>query len=207
MVQRQTWKHFAKNKLRPIKPLFFYLVKQRMALTDNEILLKIKIPTEKEEGFRALMVNYKKKLYYHIRRYVNNHDDANDILQNTFLKVWLAIEQFRGDCSLYSWLYRIASNESITYINKTKKRNEIGLESETIKENVSEDNIQSSEIIERLEKAIAILPDKQKQVFILRYYDEMPYEKMSEVLETSIGALKASYFHAVKKVEQFILAV
>ena len=178
-----------------------------MTITDNEILAKIKLPEEKEEGFRVLMSTYKKQLYYHIRRYVSNHEDANDILQNTFLKVWVSIEQFRGDSSLYSWLYRIASNESITYINKTKKRNEIGLETQTIGEKGTADSLDSNDLIERLEKAIEILPDKQKQVFILRYYDEMPYEKMSEVLETSIGALKASYFHAVKKVEQFVLTV
>ena len=178
-----------------------------MTITDNEILAKIKLPEEKEEGFRVLMSTYKKQLYYHIRRYVSNHEDANDILQNTFLKVWVSIEQFRGDSSLYSWLYRIASNESITYINKTKKRNEIGLETQSIGEKGTADSLDSNDLIERLEKAIEILPDKQKQVFILRYYDEMPYEKMSEVLETSIGALKASYFHAVKKVEQFVLSV
>ena len=178
-----------------------------MTITDNEILAKIKLPEEKEEGFRVLMSTYKKQLYYHIRRYVSNHEDANDILQNTFLKVWVSIEQFRGDSSLYSWLYRIASNESITYINKTKKRNEIGLETLSIGEKGTADSLDSNDLIERLEKAIEILPDKQKQVFILRYYDEMPYEKMSEVLQTSVGALKASYFHAVKKVEQFVLSV
>ena len=178
-----------------------------MTITDNEILAKIKLPEEKEEGFRVLMSTYKKQLYYHIRRYVSNHEDANDILQNTFLKVWVSIEQFRGDSSLYSWLYRIASNESITYINKTKKRNEIGLETQSIGEKGTADSLDSNDLIERLEKAIEILPDKQKQVFILRYYDEMPYEKMSEVLQTSVGALKASYFHAVKKVEQFVLTV
>lgn len=178
-----------------------------MTITDNEILAKIKLPEEKEEGFRVLMSTYKKQLYYHIRRYVSNHEDANDILQNTFLKVWVSIEQFRGDSSLYSWLYRIASNESITYINKTKKRNEIGIETQNIEEKGATDGLHSNDLVERLEKAIAILPDKQKQVFILRYYDEMPYEKMSEILETSIGALKASYFHAVKKVEQFVLTV
>ena len=178
-----------------------------MTITDNEILAKIKLPEEKEEGFRVLMSTYKKQLYYHIRRYVSNHEDANDILQNTFLKVWVSIEQFRGDSSLYSWLYRIASNESITYINKTKKRNEIGLETQSIGEKGTADSLDSNDLIERLEKAIDILPDKQKQVFILRYYDEMPYEKMSEVLQTSVGALKASYFHAVKKVEQFVLSV
>ena len=178
-----------------------------MTITDNEILAKIKLPEEKEEGFRVLMSTYKKQLYYHIRRYVSNHEDANDILQNTFLKVWVSIEQFRGDSSLYSWLYRIASNESITYINKTKKRNEIGIETQSIGEKGTADSLDSNDLIERLEKAIEILPDKQKQVFILRYYDEMPYEKMSEVLQTSVGALKASYFHAVKKVEQFVLTV
>jgi RNA polymerase sigma-70 factor (ECF subfamily) len=179
-----------------------------MTITDNEILAKIKLPEEKEEGFRVLMSTYKKQLYYHIRRYVSNHEDANDILQNTFLKVWVSIEQFRGDSSLYSWLYRIASNESITYINKTKKRNEIGIRNpEHWRKRELADGLHSNDLVERLEKAIAILPDKQKQVFILRYYDEMPYEKMSEVLETSIGALKASYFHAVKKVEQFVLTV
>lgn len=177
-----------------------------MMWTDNEILSKIVISSEKEIAFKALMRAYQQKLYYHIRRFVTNHEDANDILQNTFIKIWTSIENFRGDCSLYSWLYRIASNESITYINKTKKRGEVDIECTSYNEEVVTDGLESDEVVERLEKAVASLPDKQKQVFILRYYDEMPYQKMSEILETSVGALKASYFHAVKKVEQIILA-
>ncbi|MEN9447791.1 MAG: hypothetical protein RJA25_1081 [Bacteroidota bacterium] len=177
-----------------------------MKMTDEEILLLIKQPNSKEKAFRALLDNYQERLYYHVRRYVYNHEDANDILQNTFIKIWNNIGHFRGDAALFTWLYRIAGNEAITYINKQKKRNEINIEKTAILQQGIFDNLPSEVLNRKLQKAIDLLPDKQKQVFIMRYYDELPYEEMSAIVDTSVGALKASYHHAIKKIEEFLLA-
>lgn len=177
-----------------------------MKLTDEEILALFKSPESKEKAFRILLSNYQERLYYHVRRYVYNHDDANDILQNAFIKIWNAIENFRGESSLYTWLYRIAGNEAITYINKNKKRNEVNIENSTAQFKSASDTLEANEMTAKLQRAIDTLPDKQKQVFIMRYYDEMPYEKIAEIAETSVGALKASYHHAVKKIEAYVLA-
>jgi len=177
-----------------------------MKLTDEEILLQFKEPASKEKAFRNLLNTYQERLYYHVRRYVHNHEDANDILQNTCIKVWNAIDNFRGESGLYTWLYRIAGNEAITFLNKNKKRNEVDIEQTTANYRSAADTIDGDEMTLKLERAIATLPDKQKQVFIMRYYDEMPYEKMAEISETSVGALKASYHHAVKKIEELLIA-
>ena len=177
-----------------------------MKLTDEEILLKFKEPASKEKAFRNLLNTYQERLYYHVRRYVHNHEDANDILQNTCIKVWNAIDNFRGESGLYTWLYRIAGNEAITFLNKNKKRNEVDIEQTTANYRSAADTIDGDEMTLKLERAIATLPDKQKQVFIMRYYDELPYEKMAEISETSVGALKASYHHAVKKIEEILIA-
>ena len=141
-----------------------------------------------------------------MRRYVHNHEDANDILQNTCIKVWNAIDNFRGESGLYTWLYRVAGNEAITFLNKNKKRNEVDIEQTTANYRSAADTIDGDEMTLKLERAIAKLPDKQKQVFIMRYYDELPYEKIAEISETSVGALKASYHHAVKKIEEILIA-
>ncbi|MBP6324091.1 MAG: RNA polymerase sigma factor [Chitinophagales bacterium] len=177
-----------------------------MKLTDEEILLQFKEPASKEKAFRNLLNTYQERLYYHVRRYVHNHEDANDILQNTCIKVWNAIDNFRGESGLYTWLYRIAGNEAITFLNKNKKRNEVDIEQTTANYRSAADTIDGDEMTLKLERAIAKLPDKQKQVFIMRYYDELPYEKIAEISETSVGALKASYHHAVKKIEEILIA-
>ena len=177
-----------------------------MKLTDEEILLQFKEPASKEKAFRNLLNTYQERLYYHVRRYVHNHEDANDILQNTCIKVWNAIDNFRGESGLYTWLYRIAGNEAITFLNKNKKRNEVDIEQTTANYRSAADTIDGDEMTLKLERAIAKLPDKQKQVFIMRYYDELPYEKIAEISETSVGALKASYHHAVKKIEEILTA-
>lgn len=177
-----------------------------MKLTDEEILAQFKNPESKEKAFRSLLNNYQERLYYHVRRYVHNHEDANDILQNTCIKIWNAIDNFRGESGLYTWLYRIAGNEAITFINKNKRRNEIDIEQTTAHYRGASDNIEADELTAKLEHAIASLPDKQKQVFIMRYYDEMPYEQISGIVDTSVGALKASYHHAVKKIEEILTA-
>jgi RNA polymerase sigma factor (sigma-70 family) len=177
-----------------------------MKLTDEEILLQFKEPASKEKAFRNLLNTYQERLYYHVRRYVHNHEDANDILQNTCIKVWNAIDNFRGESGLYTWLYRIAGNEAITFLNKNKKRNEVDIEQTTANYRSAADTIDGDEMTLKLKHAIAKLPDKQKQVFIMRYYDELPYEKIAEISETSVGALKASYHHAVKKIEELLIA-
>lgn len=176
-----------------------------MPFTDDEILQQFKDPASKEKAFRNLLTNYQERLYYHVRRYVVNHDDANDVLQNTCIKIWNAIDNFRGESGLYTWLYRIASNEAITYINKVKKHPTVDIETSSAQYRGGTDNMEAAELTAKLQRAIDALPDKQKQVFILRYYDEMTYEQISEIVETSVGGLKASYHHAVKKIEEFML--
>jgi RNA polymerase sigma-70 factor (ECF subfamily) len=177
-------------------------------LDDKELLMQFKNAATKERAFTGIIKKYQEKLYWHIRRMVVHHEDANDVLQNMFIKVWNGLENFREDSQLYTWLYRIATNESLTYLEQQKRRSSVSLSdienglSEKLK---SERDFDSNKIEWKLQLAMQQLPDKQRAVFNLRYYDEMPYEEMSRVLETSEGALKASYHHAVKKIEHFLL--
>ncbi|MDB5230152.1 MAG: sigma-70 family polymerase sigma factor [Chitinophagaceae bacterium] len=178
-----------------------------MQSDDKDLLYQFRQPETKERAFTALIKKYQEKLYWHVRRIVVTHDDANDVLQNVFIKVWKALGNFREDSQLYTWLYRIATNESLTFLDQQKKRSSISLSDE---DNNLEDKIAAEKGFDanklewKLQMAIQQLPEKQKIVFSLRYYDEMPYEEMSRVLETSEGALKASYHHAVKKIEDYI---
>ena len=177
-------------------------------LDDNELLLQFKDPSTKEKGFTAIIKKYQEKLYWHIRRMVVDHEDANDVLQNMFIKVWNALENFREDSQLYTWLYRIATNESLSCIEQQKKRKSVSLsdvENGLSNKLKADKNYDSNKIEWKLQLAMQQLPEKQRVVFNLRYYDEMPYHQMSLVLETSEGALKASYHHAVKKIEDYIL--
>ncbi len=177
-------------------------------LNDTELLLQFKNLSTKEKGFTAIIKKYQEKLYWHIRRMVVDHEDANDVLQNMFIKVWNALDNFREDSQLYTWLYRIATNESLTYIEQQKKRASISLsdvENGLSNKLKADKNYDSNKIEWKLQLAMQQLPEKQRVVFNLRYYDEMPYQQMSVVLETSEGALKASYHHAVKKIEDYIL--
>lgn len=181
-----------------------------MAITersDSELLLEFKNPVTKERAYTTLIKKYQEKLYWHIRRLVVDHDDANDVLQNVFIRVWNALENFREDSQLYTWLYRIATNESLTFIENQKKRASVSLsdvESGLSNKIVADKHFDPNKLEWKLQVAIQQLPEKQRVVFTLRYYDEMPYEEMSRVLETSEGALKASYHHAVKKIEDYI---
>ena len=176
--------------------------------SDQELLMLFKEPASKEQAFTSIIKKYQEKLYWHIRRMVITHDDADDVLQNTFIKVWKGLENFREDSQLFTWLYRIATNESLTYLAQQKKRNSVSLNdddnglSNRLK---SDSHFDANKLEWKLQLAIQSLPEKQRIVFNLRYYDEMPYEQMSRVLETSEGALKASYHHAAKKIENFIL--
>jgi RNA polymerase sigma-70 factor (ECF subfamily) len=164
-------------------------------------------PNLQRKAFETIVSYYSEKLYRQIRKMVMSHDDANDLLQNTFLKAWTSIDLFRGDAKLSTWLYRIAFNESITFLNKQHAQPSISLDDQ---EAFLADKLESDEYFDgdaiqlKLQKAILSLPDKQRVVFNLRYYDEMPYDEMSEILGTSVGALKASYHHATKKIEEFL---
>lgn len=174
---------------------------------DQDLLEAFKDDSTKEWAFTKIVRKYQERLYWHIRRMVVNHSDADDVLQNVFIKIWRYLENFRADSQLYTWMYRIATNETISFLNKEKRRRSISIsDEETGMENVlkAEPGFDVSEIEWKLQMAMQRLPEKQKLVFSLRYYDEMPYAEMSKVLETSEGALKASYHHAVKKVEDYL---
>lgn len=173
---------------------------------DEQLVARLREPATCREAFGDVIRIYSEPLYWQIRRMVNNHDDANDLLQNTFMKAWGAIENFRGDAKLSTWLHKIAINESITFLEKERKRLNISLDDEEsylINTIEADSNIDGDELALKLRKAIASLPEKQRLVFNMKYYDEMKYEQMSEILGTSVGALKASYHLAVKKIEQY----
>ena len=175
---------------------------------DKELLFMFNDPASKEQGFTAIVKKYQEKLYWHIRRMVVDHEDANDVLQNMFIKVWKGLDNFREDSQLYTWLYRIATNESLSFLEQQKRRSTLSMDEEesSLTNKLKADKYFDANKLEwKLQVAIQQLPEKQRIVFNLRYYDEMPYEEMSKVLETSEGALKASYHHAAKKIEDFIL--
>jgi RNA polymerase sigma-70 factor (ECF subfamily) len=177
-------------------------------LTDEVTLIQqLKDTKSKELAFRELISQYKERLYWHIRKIVISHDDTDDVLQNTFIKVFKNIDSFKGDSKLYSWIYRIATNESITFINKRAKERKVDISeihSELVASLQSDVYFSGDEIQLILQKAIATLPTKQQLVFNMKYFDNIKYIEMSEILSTSVGALKASYFHAVKKIEKYI---
>jgi RNA polymerase sigma-70 factor, ECF subfamily len=181
-----------------------------MAVTtsDTELLIQFRDPATKEKAFTSIIKKYQEKLYWHVRRMVVDHDDANDVLQNVFIRVWNALANFREDSQLYTWLYRIATNECLTFLEQQKKKAAVSLsdvESGLSNKIKADTNFDANKLEWKLQLAIQQLPEKQRAVFTLRYYDEMPYEEMSRVLETSEGALKASYHHAAKKIEDYIL--
>ena len=176
-------------------------------LTDSELLVQFREPGTKERAYTVIIKKYQEKLYWHVRRMVVEHEDANDVLQNVFIRVWNGLENFREDSQLYTWLYRIATNECLTYLEQQKKRAAVSLsdvESGLSNKIKADKHFDANRLEWKLQLAIQQLPEKQRIVFSLRYYDEMPYEEMSRVLETSEGALKASYHHAVKKIEDYI---
>lgn len=177
-------------------------------LDDKTLLEQFKSQVTKERAYTGIIKKYQEKLYWHIRRMVVDHEDANDVLQNMFIKVWRGLDNFREDSQLYTWMYRIATNECLTFLEQQKKRKSISISDENtgMEDKLKADKDFDPQKIEwKLQLAMQRLPEKQRIVFNLRYYDEMPYEEMSRVLETSEGALKASYHHAVKKIEDYIL--
>lgn len=159
------------------------------------------------EAFKELVQCYQKPLYYHIRNIVLNHDDTDDVLQNTFIKVFSNIGNFKGESKLYSWMYRIATNESLTFIEQRAKKQGISnleLQQKAILNLESDVYFEGNEIQIKLQKAIANLPEKQQLVFKMKYFEDMKYENISEILDTSVGGLKANYHHAVKKIEEYL---
>ena len=171
-----------------------------------ELIEQLRDPMQCRQAFNNVITTYSEPLYWQIRRMVQSHDDANDLLQNTFMKAWQNLENFRGDAKLSTWLYKIAINESISHLERERKRANLSLddqESQLVHLIEADDNINGDALAQKLREAIATLPEKQRLVFNMRYYDEMKYEDMSEILGTSVGALKASYHLAMKKIESF----
>lgn len=180
-----------------------------MQIEDSEILEKFNNPKTQELGFKLLLNKYQQKIYWHIRRIVIEHEDADDVVQDVFIKVWKNLASFRQDSQLYTWLYRIATNESITFLNKKKTKFNSSFEelSEKLSESLNDDNyFTGDQIQKKLQKALLTLPEKQRLVFNMKYYDDLKFQEISDILGTSVGALKASYHLAVKKIEQFLLA-
>lgn len=176
--------------------------------SDEEILAFYRDEKSQNMALHYLIQKYQKKLYWHIRKIVICHDDTDDVLQNTFIKIWKGLAGFKEEAQLFTWLYRIATNESLTFLKQKQKLNTTSIhpiEYQLSKSLESDDFFKGDEIQLKLQKAILTLPEKQRVVFNMRYYDEMPYEQMSEVLETSVGALKASYHIAAKKIEEILV--
>jgi len=174
---------------------------------EKELIKRLQSPNTRERAFKELLTLYKERLYWHIRKIVISHSDTDDVLQNTFIKVYKNIDGFKGNSKLYSWLYRIATNESLTFLNKASKR--LKISSEELQQQII-DNLEADiyfdgdEIQIQLQKAIATLPQKQQIVFNMKYFDGIKYSDMSEILDTSEGALKASYHLAIKKIEAYL---
>lgn len=171
---------------------------------DKELISALKKEEMKEKAFQLLVSTYQQRLYWHIRKIVVSHDDTDDLLQNVFIKVWNNIGSFREDSSLFTWLFRIATNESLSFLQQKKRRNTTSIDgvSEYLVERFENDpHFEGEELQKKLQLAVLQLPEKQRLVFNMKYYDEMKYEEMAEILNTSVGALKASYHHAVKKIE------
>lgn len=175
--------------------------------TDSELLEQFRKENTRNYAFNLIVRKYQQKLYYHIRKIVLDHDDAHDVSQNTFIKAWKGLNNFREDAQLYTWLYRIATNESFTFLKQKKTKFLIPLgdvEHELSNNLASDTNFNGDKIQMKLQQAILTLPEKQRIVFNMKYFDNIKYEDMSEILGTSVGALKASYHHAVKKIEKYI---
>lgn len=174
---------------------------------EQHLISRLQSPKHKEQAFRELLKHYQERLYWHIRKMVYHHDDADDVLQNTFVKIFRHIDSFKGDSKLYSWMYRIATNEAISFLNQKAKMQNITIEEvkEQALNNLTEDvYFEGDQLQLELQKAIATLPQKQQLVFTMKYFDDLTYKELSEILDTSEGALKASYHLAVKKITAYL---
>ena len=176
-------------------------------MDDALIIAKFAEESTREEAFRLLLKKYQQKIYWHVRRMVIDHDDADDVVQDIFVKVWKNLGNFREDSQLYTWLYRIATNECITFLNKKKQKQNVSLDDDTtayLADTLADGNYFNGDKAQmKLQQALLTLPEKQKLVFNMKYFEDMKYEEISDVLGTSVGALKASYHLAVKKIEAF----
>ncbi|MEO6884139.1 MAG: sigma-70 family RNA polymerase sigma factor [Bacteroidia bacterium] len=177
--------------------------------SDKELLDKFKNSdlAERNFAFNLIVRKYQKKIYWHIRKILIDHDDSNDVTQNVFIKVWKNLDGFKEDSQLYTWLYRIATNESLTFLKQKKRKNLVpfsDVEYSLSNSLQSDQYMKGDEIQLKLQNAILTLPNKQRIVFNMKYFDNIKYEEMSKILDTSVGALKASYHHAVKKIENII---
>ena len=177
------------------------------SLTEDEIVVALRDPKRRREVFAQVVDAYGEKLYWQIRKMVLAHDDANDLLQNTFLKAWTNLDYFRGEAKLSTWLYKIAVNECLSFLSKQRSQQQISLDNADpfLVERLESDPYFDGDAVQlKLQKAILTLPEKQRLVFNMKYFDDMKYEEISEIVGTSVGALKASYHHAVKKIEEFL---
>ncbi len=176
-------------------------------IDETQLIKDLQNPRTAKEGFNALMRAYGEQVYWQIRKMVFNHEDANDILQNCFMKVWNNLHNFRGDAKLSTWLYKIAVNETINFLNRERQRRSLTDDSEDsfLLSNLESDEYFDGDALQKeFQEAIMKLPEKQRLVFNMRYFDDMKYEQISEILGTSVGALKASYHHAVKKISSIL---
>ncbi len=176
-------------------------------IKEEQLLEELRQPSTQKKAFANLVSEYSERIYWQIRKMVLSHEDSNDILQDVFIKAWMNIDNFRGDSKLSTWLYRIAINESITFINKKKNQNNISVDDDDsflLNTLEGDEFFDGDEAQKLLQHAVLTLPEKQKLVFQMKYFDEMKYEEISDILGTSVGALKASYHHAVKKIEKFL---
>ena len=175
-------------------------------IDDKQLLEEFAIESKRHQAFRKIIEKYQKRVYWHIRKIVIDHDDTDDLTQDTFIKAWNALGDFRQDAQLFTWLYRIATNEALNFLRKKKTRNAVSINGDEydLSATLSSATYFNGDALQmKLQQAILTLPEKQRIVFNMKYFDAMKYEDMSEVLETSVGALKASYHHAVKKIEGF----
>ena len=175
--------------------------------TDSELVKIFQDPQKREYAFNLIVQRYKERLYWHIRKMLIDHNDTDDTLQEAFMKAWRGLDNFRYESSLFTWLYRIATNEALTFLRRKKRRSILSITSleHKLSESLEGDSYFNGDAIQKkLQKAILALPEKQRLVFNMKYFDEMKYEKMAEILETSVGSLKASYHHAVKKIEKYL---
>lgn len=201
-----------KYKIMNFDNYFFCIFVRRFILIpkkveDKDLIARLQNPKTKHKAFEILLQKYQRRLYWHIRRMVLSHDDADDILQETFIKVFKSIDGFRADSSLFSWLYRIATNQALDFLKKKAKEQHISMEDfqyDRASNLQTDAYYEGDEMQLKFQQAIATLPEKQQLVFNMKYFEDMKYEEISEILQTSVGALKASYHHAVQKIKKFI---
>lgn len=178
-------------------------------MKDEEIIALLGNESTYEQAFRMILKAYKEKIYYHVRKIVVDHDDADDVTQETFIKIWRNLDKFRGDSKLYTWLYRIATNEALTFLQKKRKDNSVSIDDNellvaALESPRSDAYLDGEEIQLKLQKALLELTDKQRVVFNLKYFENLKYEEIAEITDTSVGGLKATYHFAVKKIEEYL---